>query len=101
MPQDLDDQIAPRARIAQSWWIASELVRRNRALFVYGYHPGGGTYDCLGSSSEAAREFPAIGRPSEPRSHVWALLRDEEPVALFDIHGTVHTRTASAEAMPV
>lgn len=31
----------------QSWWIASELLRRHPDLGLIETHPGGGTYDCL------------------------------------------------------
>jgi hypothetical protein len=37
---------AARFVIAQSWWIASELARRNN-LEVHEVHPGGGMYDVL------------------------------------------------------
>jgi hypothetical protein len=212
MAADPSNQVSLRVRIARSWWLASELARRNRKLYVYEYHPGGGQYDCLalvrreqgptsvidlnragrlhvhqpetatvatwldvvnatdphqvvkaleraarlqpvsglpttpelltyrviarvlasvvddrhtwdarceahdttggmGSgpcgylehfprAGAAVREFPALGRPLEPDSHVWALLRDDEPVALLDIHGTVYTRTATVDLMP-
>ncbi|WP_127817835.1 TY-Chap2 family putative peptide chaperone [Microbacterium sp. CPCC 204701] len=38
---------ASRIAVAQSWWIASELVRRHPDLMVYEMHPGGGQYDVL------------------------------------------------------
>lgn len=38
---------ARRFVIAQSWWIASEIVRRNPTLLLIETHPGGGQYDCL------------------------------------------------------
>lgn len=38
---------AARFVIAQSWWIASELVRRHPDLVIHESHPGGGMYDCL------------------------------------------------------
>lgn len=41
------EEPAPRFVVAQSWWIASELVRRNPALQLIETHPGGGQYDCL------------------------------------------------------
>jgi hypothetical protein len=41
------DVPAPRFVIAQSWWIASELVRRHPQLRLIETHPGGGQYDCL------------------------------------------------------
>lgn len=38
---------APPRVIAQSWWIAAELVRRHPESLVYEAHPGGGMYDVL------------------------------------------------------
>lgn len=38
---------AERFVIAQSWWLASELVRRHPQLLVHEMHPGGGMYDVL------------------------------------------------------
>ncbi|MGV3733055.1 MAG: hypothetical protein ACO1N6_06610 [Microcella sp.] len=38
---------AHRYVIAQSWWVASELVRRHPDLVIHEMHPGGGMYDCL------------------------------------------------------
>lgn len=38
---------AMRFVLAQSWWIASELVRRHPELIIHETHPGGGMYDCL------------------------------------------------------
>lgn len=38
---------AYRFAIAQSWWLASELVRRHPHLIAYEMHPGGGMYDVL------------------------------------------------------
>jgi len=38
---------AMRYVIAQSWWIAAELVRRHPELIIHEMHPGGGMYDCL------------------------------------------------------
>ncbi|GAA3917678.1 hypothetical protein [Microbacterium invictum] len=38
---------ATRIALAQSWWIASELVRRQPQLLAYEMHPGGGQYDVL------------------------------------------------------
>lgn len=45
--------LASRFVIAASWWVASELVRRNPRLELIETHPGGGQYDCL-SLVEAA-----------------------------------------------
>ena len=41
------EEPAQRFVIAQSWWIASELVRRHPQLVVHEMHPGGGQYDVL------------------------------------------------------
>lgn len=38
---------AQRFVLAQSWWIAAELVRRHPELLVHEMHPGGGQYDVL------------------------------------------------------
>jgi hypothetical protein len=38
---------ANRRVIAESWWIASELVARHPDHVVYEMHPAGGSYDCL------------------------------------------------------
>ncbi|MBO4238587.1 TY-Chap2 family putative peptide chaperone [Pseudonocardia alni] len=47
MTHEQGPKIAARFRIAQSWWLASELVRRHPRLLVVETHPGGGMYDCL------------------------------------------------------
>ncbi|MBC7308217.1 MAG: hypothetical protein H5T80_15100, partial [Dietzia sp.] len=47
-------EIAERFKIAQSWWVASELARRNPHLFIHEWHPGGGSYDCLGLVDDRA-----------------------------------------------
>jgi hypothetical protein len=41
------EEPAQRFLIAQSWWVASELVRRHPELVVHEMHPGGGQYDVL------------------------------------------------------
>jgi hypothetical protein len=38
---------ANRFVLAQSWWLASRLVRRHPELDLIETHPGGGLYDCL------------------------------------------------------
>lgn len=44
----MDFRIQERFVTAQSWWIATELVRRNTQLRILEWHPGGGQYDALG-----------------------------------------------------
>lgn len=41
------DEPAQRFVVAQSWWIAAELVRRHPELLVHEMRPGGGQYDVL------------------------------------------------------
>jgi hypothetical protein len=43
--------------LAQSWWVASELVRRHPQLTVFEMHPGGGQYDVLCVSDPSEGEF--------------------------------------------
>lgn len=45
---------ALRRRIAESWWIASELAARHPERLVSELHPGGGTYDCLSLTTPGA-----------------------------------------------
>lgn len=44
----MDFRIQERFVIAQSWWVATELVRRHSQLRILELHPGGGQYDTLG-----------------------------------------------------
>lgn len=54
---------ADRFVVAQSWWIASELIRRHPGLFVHESHPGGGMYDCLTLlTAEAFKPLVQINR---------------------------------------
>ncbi|MGW6173679.1 TY-Chap2 family putative peptide chaperone [Arthrobacter sp. NPDC055138] len=48
-----------RFLVAQSWWIASELVRRHAHLRILHWHPGGGQADALGVL-DLAREEVAL-----------------------------------------
>ena len=47
---------------AQSWWIASELVRRHPHLLLLETHPGGGQYDCLTLVDPGRRSAGAIAQ---------------------------------------
>ncbi|GHG50522.1 hypothetical protein GCM10011331_13240 [Flavimobilis marinus] len=49
----------------ESWWIASELVRRHPELVVYEMHPGGGQYDVL-----SVRRADTVGEGSMREAHV-------------------------------
>lgn len=44
----MDFRVQERFVTAQSWWIATELVRRNTHLRILEWHPRGGQYDALG-----------------------------------------------------
>ncbi|KAB1950061.1 TY-Chap2 family putative peptide chaperone [Brevibacterium linens] len=39
--------VRERMVFLQSWWVASELIRRHPELELIETHPGGGLYDCL------------------------------------------------------
>ncbi len=47
---------ARRLIIAQSWWVASELIRRHPDLSLLETYPGGGQYDCLSVFRNNLRE---------------------------------------------
>lgn len=47
VPMDDRMSLEPRLIHLQSWWVASELTRRQPDLGLIETHPGGGTYDCL------------------------------------------------------
>jgi hypothetical protein len=52
----MEFRIQERFVIAQSWWIATELVRRNPQLRILELHPGGGQYETLGIFDTFAEE---------------------------------------------
>jgi hypothetical protein len=70
-------EISLRLRLAQSWWLASELARRHPELLLIETHPGGGQYDCL--------SLVASGK------------------TLIDINreGRIHVHDGSAEPIPL
>lgn len=49
MTDALEKYWAPATRftIPESWWVVSELLRRNPSLILIEMHQGGGMYDCL------------------------------------------------------
>lgn len=53
---------ASRFVIAQSWWIASEIVRRHPSLTIRETHPGDGLYDCLTIVDSALRRVLDLNR---------------------------------------
>jgi hypothetical protein len=68
---------ARRFVLAQSWWLASALVRRHPGLRLIETHPGGGQYDCL------------------------SLLRAKEKVFDINRNGSVHVGEAVRELRPM
>jgi hypothetical protein len=64
---------ARRFVLAQSWWIASEIVRRDPKLLIIETHPGNGMYDCLSLIRRTDTETPTlIDLNREGRVHVHA-----------------------------
>lgn len=97
---------AHRFRVAQSWWIAAEIARRNPHLFVWEHHPGGGQYDCLALADE--RAFAAgplidlnrdgslqVHRPVSRTISTWA-----DVLAADNPHDVVKALEVSAELRP-
>ncbi|MFI8588453.1 hypothetical protein ACIGG9_26855 [Pseudonocardia alni] len=58
-PQSMTEP-ARRFVVAQSWWIASEIVRRSPELFLIETHPGGGQYDCLSLMRRTSTETTTL-----------------------------------------
>lgn len=63
--------VAQRFQVAQSWWIAAELARRNPHLFAYEYHPGGGQYDTLGLFDDRRPQDQAVANLNRAGGSVW------------------------------
>lgn len=68
--------------IAQSWWIASELMRRHPKMLLIETHPGGGQYDCLTLTRPAAEAKALIDLNRNGRIHVHSSPagREVEPI---------------------
>lgn len=54
----------------QSWWVASELIRRHPELELIETHPGGGLYDCLSVLSIESSEKVNIDLNRNGRMHI-------------------------------
>lgn len=77
---------ASRFVIAQSWWIASELVRRHPKLGLAETHPGGGMYDCLSlfaTDGKHRRTLIDLNRVGRLHVHVNP---DFEPLTWKEVH---------------
>ncbi len=66
-----------RFQLAQSWWIATELVRRHPELTILETHAGGGQYDSL-SLIRNGQTLVSINRGG----HIHALQHPMEPVPI-------------------
>ena len=63
---------APLLQVAQSWWIASELVRRHPHLLIVEHHPMDGFYDSLGIvdlHGDKMKPIVDINRPGSVHVH--------------------------------
>lgn len=58
----------------QSWWVASELLRRHPELQIVETHPGGGQYDCLAIIGEQSPDELHIDLNRAGRMHVHTLI---------------------------
>lgn len=95
MPVPPPPEPATRFVIAQSWWIAAELARRN-GLLIYEMHPGGGMYDVLAvtgiEDGELASRHVALNRAGRIHIHPdgigWKTWQDV--LAAKDPHAVVH-----------
>ncbi len=97
---------ALRFRLAQSWWIAAEIARRNPHLLVWEHHPGGGQYDCLALVDERDMTAGAVvdlnrhgslhvHRPESRMVATWA-----DVLAADDPHRIVKALETSARLRP-
>ncbi|GAA1276086.1 hypothetical protein GCM10009609_43850 [Pseudonocardia aurantiaca] len=94
-------EIAPRFVIAQSWWIASEIVRRHPELRLIETHPGGGLYDCLTIVGPGPHPASLIQLNRQGRIHVSARAEFEpiewqEVLRSADAHDVVRRLEAGA-----
>ena len=97
---------------AQLWWVASELCRRHPRLRMREIEHGEiGTFLEVVAWLEPVLAWPSIPELRErwaldaahdalyqkAPAHAWLLMRDLEPVAVFDLYGRVHTETGVAD----
>lgn len=72
--------------IANSWWLAGELVRRHPELVAYEMHPGGGMYDVLTVA------HPRVVTPG---------IADDGPQIMMNRVGSVHLSGLSGSGKPI
>lgn len=58
-----------------------------------------GYLDRFPAAAEAARSAPRLGLPGEPQCHSWAILRDEEPVAIISTEGVLYRDSETFDLM--
>ncbi len=97
---------ASRWIISQSWWIASELIRRNPDLRLIETHPGGGQYDCLsvlhgGRDPVTKIDLNRNGSLHVPASVGFAPLVWQETIAEENSHATVKALERAAGLNPM
>lgn len=99
-------ELARRFVLAQSWWIASELVRRHPRLVVLETHPGGGQYDCLSIvDSSSDQDLPLIdinrlGRIHVPRAEAFEPITWASALGQDNAHAVVRVVEAGAQLQP-
>lgn len=97
---------ARRFVLAQSWWIASEIVRRNPALLLIETHPGGGQYDCLSlirRTPSATTTLIDLNRTGRAHVHVTDDFKPipwTEAIAASGGHDVVHSLEQAAGLNP-
>jgi hypothetical protein len=97
---------ARRFVLAQSWWIASELVRRHPQLLALETHPGGGQYDCLSIVDSASRQdlplidINRVGRIHVPRAEAFEPITWASALGENHAHAVVRVVEAGAQLQP-
>ena len=98
------DSFEPSARIqiAQSWWIASELVRRHPHLILIEHHPMDGFYDSLGIvdlDRDKKMSVVDINRPGSVHVHSdpkWSPISLAEALGQHSPHDVIKRVEAAA-----
>lgn len=94
---------ASRFVIAQSWWIASEIVRRHPSLTIRETHPGDGLYDCLtivDSAQQRILDLNRHGRLHVPGNEDFEPLPWSATVTAASGHDVVKTLEKAAGLSP-
>ena len=81
----------------QSWWVASELIRRHPELELIETHPGGGQYDCLSVLSADGAHKLHIDLNRNGRMHIHSGTPSWFDSARWDIRHPVEWSTESEQ----